>query len=164
MWSMVETTIFTLIRFIQNRFGENSIIGKIIANILGGAWSILTYFSFSLLILSKKTLKESIVESGELFKKTWGERAILYVGTGFIFGIFNFAIIGLWFFLLFTAFSAQSIMLGIFSFIFVIILLMISGIFQGTTESIIRVLMLYYAISGKTPEFLTTTDIARIKE
>ncbi len=38
------------------------------------------------MILQEKSPKDAIKESGILFKKTWGERAILYVGTGFIFG------------------------------------------------------------------------------
>lgn len=63
--------MFTVIKFIQNRFGENSLIGRFIASILGGTWSVLTYFSFPLMILGSRDVKASITESGALFKKTW---------------------------------------------------------------------------------------------
>lgn len=164
VWSIVESTVFTIINFIQKWFGENSIIWKIIAKFLGWAWSILTYFSFPLLILSEKNIKESINESGSIFKKTWWENAILYVSTGFVFGLIYFAIIGLGFVTFLSLIQLQDFVIPmIITFVLMMICFVFLGILKWITESIIRVLLLYYAISGKTPEFLETTDIARIK-
>ena len=80
-----------------------------------------------------------------------------------------FGLIIFFLFLVFIGSVVLSIMIELPILIFValalfILLIMILGVLQGAVDTVIRVLMLYYASTGKTPEFLTVTDIARVKE
>ena len=95
------------------------------------AWSLVTYFVVSVIIIEDQRVIASIKESAQLFKKTWGESI---VGSGSI-GLI-FMIIGLITFipLFFLLFSGNSILVigGIICYIFfIMILTIISLALQG---------------------------------
>ncbi len=53
-WAMVSATVSLILRIIESKFKEDSIVGSIIVKLLGGAWSILTFFAFPMMILQDK--------------------------------------------------------------------------------------------------------------
>src|SRR5581483_6008973 len=54
--------------------GEPSIAGRIIAGLLGGVWTMLTYLVVPIIVVEQKGPFAALKESGALFRKTWGER------------------------------------------------------------------------------------------
>ncbi len=96
VWSLVESTVFLLIEQFCKIFEKVPAIGKIVKKILTATWNIMTYFSFSLMVLTNKGVKDSMKTSLELFKKTWGERAILHVASNAAMSLIFFYSISSW--------------------------------------------------------------------
>jgi hypothetical protein len=70
MWAVVAATVGMAIRAIQDRVG---FVGKIIASLIGAAWSLATFFVVPVLVLEDRSIGESFTRSVSVFKKTWGE-------------------------------------------------------------------------------------------
>jgi len=70
MWAIVAGTVGMLIRAIHDRVG---FVGKIIAGIIGAAWSLATFFVVPVLVLEERSIGESFTRSVSVFKQTWGE-------------------------------------------------------------------------------------------
>jgi hypothetical protein len=156
-WSIITATVGVILQLISNR---SKWVGKFVASLLGGAWNILTFFIAPTLLLDKVSVKDSIKNSGLIFKKTWGETLI----TGFSLGIFNvflfmavvltFAVLGS----VIAALELGVIAFIIFAILFLLSLLMLSVI-STTLRAIYRVVLYEYAkdgilASGFTPELI----------
>ena len=70
MWAVVAATVGMAIRAIQDRAG---FVGRIVAGLLGAAWSLATFFVVPVLVLEDKSIGESFRQSVSVFKRTWGE-------------------------------------------------------------------------------------------
>jgi uncharacterized protein DUF6159 len=73
MWAVVAGTVGILIRAIQDRVG---FVGKIIAGLVGAAWSLATFFIVPVLVLEDHPTGESFKRSVHVFKQTWGETVV----------------------------------------------------------------------------------------
>jgi hypothetical protein len=82
LWAIISATIGMILQAIRERAGW---IGKIVAGILGIAWTYVTFFIIPVLIYEKKGIAPSIRRSASLFKQTWGETIIGTFGFGIIF-------------------------------------------------------------------------------
>lgn len=82
IWAIISATIGMILQAIRERAGW---AGKIIAGILGLAWTYVTFFIIPVLIFEKKGVASSIRRSASLFKQTWGETIIGTFGFGIIF-------------------------------------------------------------------------------
>ncbi len=107
-------------------------------------WNILTFFSFPLMILQGLGVKDSIKESGALFKKTWGERAIIHVGISFAFFFIYLLVIFAGIGMIVSGFIFSGI-----AFIFVSVTFL--AIFTSTCDTIIKTILLHYAQVGSLP-------------
>jgi hypothetical protein len=85
-WALISATVGIILHLIERRVG---ILGRIATAIVGGVWSLVTFFVVPVLILEDKGVLDSVKESVSLIKKTWGESI---VGSGSI--ILIFVIIG----------------------------------------------------------------------
>jgi hypothetical protein len=83
VWSLISATVGVLLRVIEQRL---SLVGKIVASILGLGWSFLTYFAVPVMIFEGKSAGRAIKRSAELFKRTWGESVVGQAGLGVFFG------------------------------------------------------------------------------
>ncbi|TNE48445.1 MAG: hypothetical protein EP344_18715 [Bacteroidetes bacterium] len=81
-WAVLAATVGTLLQFLQNT-GK---IGKIVASLLGMAWSILTFFVVPVLVYQNLSVFDSVKESGRLMREKWGESLAGNVS----FGLFYF--------------------------------------------------------------------------
>jgi hypothetical protein len=144
IWSLINATVTTILKLLQKKFGENSMVGSIIVGLVGWAWNILTFFSFPLMIVNEMWPKEAIKESGSLFKKTWGERAIIHVWVGLMFFFLYLALILLSVLVIYAGLFLTWIVLLVVWMIFLMIL-------SSTTDTIIKTILLYYAQHGKLP-------------
>ncbi len=79
MWAVVAATVGMLIRAIHDRVG---FLGRIIAGLLGAAWSLATFFIVPVLVLEDRPIGESFARSVSVFKETWGETVVGGVSLG----------------------------------------------------------------------------------
>lgn len=79
MWAVVAATIGMILRVIHDRVG---FVGKVIASLVGAAWSLATFFVVPVLVLEDRTVRESFSRSVEVFRKTWGETVVGGINLG----------------------------------------------------------------------------------
>lgn len=96
-WSVVSATVSVILKFIENLANsENGIaklIGTLLVKVIWITWAVSTFFVFPIMILEKKWVKDAIKESSHMFKDTWGERAILDVGTWLFFFVLSILVV-----------------------------------------------------------------------
>jgi hypothetical protein len=80
MWSIVAATVGFLIRLIEERVEK---LGRLIAWLLGTAWTLMTYFIIPVLMFEDAGVVDSVKRSTVVLKKTWGEEIM----SGFSFGL-----------------------------------------------------------------------------
>jgi len=73
MWAMVSATVGVLLRVIQDRF---AFVGRIVASLLGAAWSLATFFVVPVLVLEDRSIPDSFRRSVSVFRATWGETVV----------------------------------------------------------------------------------------
>ena len=73
IWAVVAATVGMIIRAIHNRV---SFIGKILASLMGAAWSLATFFVVPVLVLEDRSIPESFKRSVSVFRETWGETVV----------------------------------------------------------------------------------------
>jgi hypothetical protein len=81
-YAFIAATVGMLLHALQERLG---IVGRIVAGLLGLAWSLATYLVVPVLVASDVGPIQAIVESADLFKRTWGESVIGKGGLGLAF-------------------------------------------------------------------------------
>ncbi|MDD1691290.1 MAG: DUF6159 family protein [Methanoregula sp.] len=94
-WAIIAATVGLILNLLEERAG---FIGDIVLAVIGGVWSLVTYFVVPVLVLEDKGVVDSLKESVNLIRKTWGESivgsasmAIIFVAIGIIAGIGVFA-------------------------------------------------------------------------
>jgi hypothetical protein len=81
-WAILSATVGLVLHLLEERAG---FIGDIILSIIGGVWSLVTYFVVPVLILEDKGVFDSLKESVTLIKKTWGESIVGSAGIAVVF-------------------------------------------------------------------------------
>jgi len=81
MWAVVAATVGTILRAIHDR---SAFIGKIVAGLLGAAWSLATFFIVPVLVFEDLSVGDSFKRSWAVFKKTWGETVVGSAGVGVV--------------------------------------------------------------------------------
>lgn len=145
IWSCISATVGVVLRAISDR---SKLIGKIVAMLLGAAWTILTYFSLPALIIGKKGIVDSFKESASLIRRTWGEAIIINLGVGLFFS-------GL-FFLLFALCIGIAILVPSFTviiglIIFFVIAIIVLSVISSALSSIFKLALYEYATTGRVP-------------
>ncbi|MDO9324375.1 MAG: DUF6159 family protein [Methanoregula sp.] len=142
-WALISATVGLILQVLEDNVG---FIGQIAVALIGGAWSLVTFFVVPILILEDKGVVDSVKDSVSLIKKTWGESI---VGGGSIFLVFLVigivacvAIFGIFI-------VSQSFLLAVALFIIVVaVLAVVASAMQG-----IFVTALYtYAMTGTAPK------------
>jgi len=80
-WALVSATVGLILRLIESRSEK---IGRIVAGVLGMAWTITTYFVVPVLVVEKAGPVEACKRSVSLMKRTWGESLSASFSAGFI--------------------------------------------------------------------------------
>jgi hypothetical protein len=79
-WALVSATV----SLILNQLERQGIVGRIIASLIGLAWSLITFLTIPILVLEDIGVVPAFKRSGELFKKTWGENVVGQAGLGIV--------------------------------------------------------------------------------
>lgn len=143
-WALISATVGLILQIIHDKAG---FIGQIATAIVGGVWSLVTFFVVPILILEDKGVVDSVKESVSLIKKTWGESI---VGSGSIMLIF--VAIGIVGFLLVmaTLVVGNMIIFGIALVLF-ILLVVILAIVASAMQGIFVTALYTYARTGTVP-------------
>jgi hypothetical protein len=83
-WSLLSATVGLLLRLVAERSEK---FGQIVADILGGVWSVMSFLVVPVLVHQNKGPFAALKESSILLKKTWGERLAASFGFGVIFAL-----------------------------------------------------------------------------
>ncbi len=105
----------------------------------------MTFFAFPLMILHDMGPMDAVKESARLFKKTWGERAILHVGTGFFFMVLIVLVIV-------SSIFVMWFVNPIFGISYLVIALIVLIILSMLVDVIVTTLLLHYVNSESLPE------------
>lgn len=144
LWSVVAATVGLILRAIEERSGT---VGKIVAAVLGIAWSLLTYFAIPVIVFENLSLKQTITRSAGLFKQTWGENVISQISIGSIFVLLM---------LLGAAVPVAAMVAGFnlgvgVAMIALIIYWVLLGIIRSTLGAILDTALYVYATTGTVP-------------
>ncbi len=147
-WTFLATTVSMILKLLES----NKYLGRIVSSILGTAWSILTFFSFPIMILKGYWPIQAVKESWSLFKKTWGERAIIYVSTWLFFFMIFLLVLALSTFIILSG----KMVLGAGIFLLLIIFIMITNSLSNT---IINVVLLQYVQTWALPDIVPNKEV-----
>jgi hypothetical protein len=102
-WALVSATVGLILKIIESYSKK---FGRIVAGILGLAWSIMTFLVVPVLVVENKGPFDALKESMTLLKKTWGTQVV---------GNFSFGLIFFFLFLpaLFAIFFSVYLMAGV---------------------------------------------------
>lgn len=80
-WALVSATVGMILRIIES-YSEKA--GQFAAALLGGAWSIATYFVVPVMVVEQAGPIDAVKRSFAVLRKTWGEALTANFGIGFL--------------------------------------------------------------------------------
>ena len=80
-WALVSATVGMILKAIESRSER---VGVIVANLIGMAWAITTFFVVPVLVVEKAGPIEAVKRSVSIMKQTWGEALSSNFGIGLI--------------------------------------------------------------------------------
>ncbi len=144
-WSLIAASVGLLLRLIEERF---EFVGRIVATVLGVAWSITSFLVIPVLVIEKKDPFSAFKRSASLLKKTWGEQII----GNFSFGLVFFALgIPGFVFITFAAMYGGG-PLTIFLIILAVVYFLVLITVQSALQGIFQAALYSFASSGAVPK------------
>lgn len=157
LWAALSGTIGVILSQLEEKLG--SLIGGILKGLIGGAWTIITYFAVPVLIFEKTSPMDAIKKSGQIIKETWGEGLSMYVGFGAIQGLFVFlTFIPLIGGLVLSIMMNNFIIMAIIGSLVVLSWIILAVVFSALGQ-IFRAALYIYATSGNVPSCFTESNI-----
>jgi hypothetical protein len=144
-WAALQATVGLILRMIEDR---SEWIGKIVAGLLGMAWTVTSFLVVPVLVIEKKGPIDAVKESATLLRKTWGEQLIGNCSFGLVFLVlaipaFIFVALG------FMSGSGAAVFIGL-----IVAVLYIIGLtlVQSALQAIFQTALYLYARDGKAPQ------------
>ena len=141
LWGVVAGTVGFVIKSIQER---SELVGKIIMGLLGGAWSLTTFFMVPVLVFEDHGIKGSFKRSWRVFRETWGETV---VGSGGI-GLATFLMMILVILLVTPVFAMGFTLTGI---ALAVLGLVVVGVVSSALQGVYVAALYRYATEGNVP-------------
>lgn len=145
-WALVAATVSLALRAIEN---SNRKVGRIVAGLLGMAWTLVTFLVIPILVVERKGPFAALKESTILLKKTWGEQLIGGFSFGLIFLLL--AIPGIIAIVFGVMLGAQSAALAVLVVSLGVIYMIMLGLVQSTLQTIFQTAVYLYAKDGRAP-------------
>lgn len=142
-WALISATVGLILRVISDR---SKWLGKLVAGLLGAAWSIATYFIVPVMIFENRSLRDSVRQSTALIKKTWGESLIAAGGIGLFSLLIAIPALALPIAGMFISATAAFIGLVVMVLYWIVLAVMTSAL-----SAIFRTGLYLYAAEGRTP-------------
>lgn len=157
LWAALSGTIGVILAQLEEKLG--SLIGGILRGLIGGAWTIITYFAVPVLIFEKTSPMDAIKKSGQIIKETWGEGLTMYVGFGAIQGLFVFlTFIPLIGSIILSVMMSNFIILAIVGSLVILSWIILAVVFSALGQ-IFRAALYIYATTGSVPSSFTESNI-----
>ncbi len=144
-WAIVAATVGLILNLLQERAG---FIGDIVLAVIGGVWSLVTFFVVPVLILEDKGVFDSLKESLAMIKKTWGESMVGSASIALIFvviGIIGVLCVGA------TMFFSPLKMLFLPVLALFLLLVIILAVVYSAMQGIFVTALYMYAKTGTVP-------------
>ncbi|MEO1009518.1 MAG: DUF6159 family protein [Planctomycetota bacterium] len=81
LWALIAASVGFALKMIEQR---SKLVGKIIALLLGSAWTAITYFVVPVLIVERAPAHQAIGRSFSLMRQTWGEGLVANWATDLV--------------------------------------------------------------------------------
>jgi hypothetical protein len=143
-WAIISATIGLVLSIIRERAG---IIGQIATAIVGGVWSLITYFVVPILILEDKGVIDSFKESVSLIKKTWGESIVGSVSISLVFALMG--VVGL--LIVFAALFTGNFVVLAAAVVLFLLLIAVLAVVGSAMQGIFVTALYTYAKTGTVP-------------
>jgi len=147
-WALVSATVGLVLRVIESRSEK---AGQFAAALLGGAWSLATFFVVPILVVEQAGPVDAVKRSLSVLRKTWGEA----LGANFGIGLLTFLICIPGFGLLIGGgmlLAGGNIGLGAVLLVVGVLWLLTSGLISATLDSILLAALYLYAEQGTVPQ------------
>lgn len=147
-WALVSATVGIILRAIESRSEK---AGQFVAALLGGAWSIATYFVVPVLVVEKVDPVNAVKRSFGVLRKTWGES----LSANFGIGIMTFLgillaivpiIMGV------MALANGSTALGVAGILCGLLAIILVSLISSALNSIVLGALYLYAADGEVPQ------------
>ena len=145
-WSLISATVGVILNQI---FERSQILGKIVATLLGAAWTILTFFSLPSLVLGNTSIPGSFSESASIIRKTWGETVIVNVGVSLFFALLM--LVGVVVFFGFLIFFVDYTLVPVLLVAALVLYLIGLMVVASALSSIFKTALYEYAKTGQVP-------------
>ena len=147
-WALVSATVGIILKAIESR-SERA--GQIVSALMGGAWSIATYFVVPVLVVEKLDPLNAVKRSFAVLKKTWGESLSANFGIGIITFLLSLAsfvpiVLGI------MALVAGQTALGIVGVVCGVLALITVSLISSALSSILLGALYLYAADGEVPQ------------
>jgi len=160
-WALVAATVGLILRIIEDRSEK---FGRIVAGILGMAWSITSFLVVPSLVIEGTGPIQAYKDSIKKLKKTWGEQIIGNFGFGLVFfllAIPAYILIALGVYSFAHGSAAVGVLCLVLAFVYFIVLALI----QSVLQSIFQAALYLYARNQEAPagfdEGLLRNSVAR---
>jgi hypothetical protein len=152
VWGVISGTVGLLLKILESvSRGQDSplplrIVAGLAALILGVAWWMATFFVVPILVLEKAGVVDSMKQSPNMFKETWGEEVGSHIGTGLL-----QMIVILFLIVIFLPLWYLGEATAVLAVVLLLVGIGISVLFFTTVESVNRASLFYYAKTGQIP-------------
>ena len=143
-WAAIAATVGLLLQVLRERGGAMGAVVSLIGNM---AWGLITFLVVPILVVEGVGPVEAIKRSAGLLRKTWGEQILGNFSIGLVTSLIFIAVMlggGAVAFLLLSV----SDVLGILTFILLVLVLVIVGLIGSSLSGIFNIALYRYA-SGK---------------
>jgi len=144
-WALIAASVGLALKMIEQR---SKLVGKIIAMLVGSAWTAMTYFVVPVLLVERAPAHKAIGRSFSLIRQTWGEGLVANWANDVIVGLGAAAGVAVVFL---GAMSGEPIVVGVTIALAVAwfgVLFLASMALDGITNAVLYV----YARTGESPE------------
>jgi len=148
-WAIVTATVSLVLNMLERR----GVIGRIIAGVLGLAWSLITFLTVPILVLEDIGIGAAFTRSKDLFRRTWGENVVGQAGLGVVGFLVTIPAV----FLLMVGAAlgtAGLVVLGGVALIWVIVTAVVLAALNG----IYRTALYHFATTGQVPPDFAGSD------
>ena len=143
-WALLSATVGLILRIIEDR---SRTVGRIVAGLLGMAWSLTTFLALPILVVEGKGPFAAVKQSTKMLKDTWGEQLV----GGFSFGLLWFVccLPGL------VLFAVAVMLLGLANILVPVVLLavymIVLALVFSVMQTVFQAALYYYARDSVAP-------------
>lgn len=148
VWAVITSTVGVLLRIIADRF---EFVGRIVAILMGAAWTIATFFVIPAIVIGKKGAVESIPFSITTFKRTWGETLISNISLGLVFFVAYLLALLSFAGMIVLGMQLDNLVIIILAIVLACVWIIVASLAQAALQGIIKTVLYVYATDSSTP-------------